>query len=220
MLREPLAWACGKVLHAHDTSHQVAELMRRAELEGATYYQRTDRTLGDLGAGASPARHLVAGRVALPSSPPFFDPRPHLEAAGAPRAAAIYNDPALGELPSSAESSQRSELRRCCLFSVGGARELADRMDSVGMLGLVRASEVRRPGGLFGVDRRRVGCSFGSSSIAARGTRLRSRCATCVAPSHRAPCSVSSCSSRASACEFGCLTCQTTTTRTLCHLRA
>ena len=128
--------------------------MRRAELEGATYYQRTDRTLGDLGTGASPARHLVAGRVALPSSPPSFDPRPHLEAAGAPRAAAIYNDPALGELPSSAESSQRSELRRCCLFNVGGARELADRMDSVGMLGLVRASDVRRPGGLFGVDKK------------------------------------------------------------------
>ena len=74
MLREPLSWACGKVLHAHDTSRLVAELMRRAELEGATYYQRTDRTLGDLGAGASPARHLVAERVALPSSPPFFDP--------------------------------------------------------------------------------------------------------------------------------------------------
>ena len=104
----------------YTTSHEVAKLMRRAELEGATYYQRTDRTLGDLGAGASPARHLVAERVALPSSPPFFDPRPHLEAAGASRAAAIYHDPALGELPSSAESSQRSELRRCCLFSVGG----------------------------------------------------------------------------------------------------
>ena len=61
MLREPLAWACGKVLHAHDTSRLVAELMRRAELEGATYYQRTDRTLGDLGRSASPARHLLAG---------------------------------------------------------------------------------------------------------------------------------------------------------------
>ena len=154
MLREPLSWVFGKVLHAHDASRRVAELMRSAQVEGAAYYQRSERTLGDLGTGASPARHLVARRVVLPSSPPFFDPRPFLEAAGVPRAAAIYDDPGLGELPSTSESGQRGELRRCCLFNAGGARELAGRMDAVGMLGLVRASEVRRPGGLFGVDKK------------------------------------------------------------------
>jgi len=40
------------------------------------------------------------------------------------------------------------------LFGSGEEQKLAQRMDSVGMLGLVRRSEVRRPGGMFGVDKK------------------------------------------------------------------
>ena len=155
MLRESLPWDSGKILHAHQATQVVAELVAAAGVEPGTYYQQTDCSLGDLGKSDGPARSLVADRVALPNTPPFFDPVPHLEAAGATAAAAVYVDPALGEVPSAAEPVQRGELRRCCLFSPGQERRLAERMDAAGMLGLVRASEVSRPGGLFGVEKKR-----------------------------------------------------------------
>ena len=155
MLRESLPWDSGKILHAHQATKLVAKLVSDAGIEPGAYYQQTDTSLGDLGKGDGPARPLVADRVALPSAPPFFDPVPHLEAAGASAAAAVYVDPALGELPSAADPVQPHELRRCCLFSSGQERRLAERMDDAGILGLVRASEVSRPGGLFGVEKKR-----------------------------------------------------------------
>ena len=155
MLRESLPWDSGKITHAHQATKLVAKLVSDAGVEPGAYYQQTDTTLGDLGRSDGPARPLVADRVALPATPPFFDPVPHLEAAGASTAAAVYVSPALGELPSAADPAKPHELRRCCLFSAGQERRLADRMDAAGVLGLVCASEVSRPGGLFGVEKKR-----------------------------------------------------------------
>ena len=155
MLRESLSWDSGKILHAHQATQVVARLMRGADLDGAVYYQQTDRSLGEFGRTDGPARPVVAERVALPSSPPFFDPCPHLVRAGATLAAQVYADPVAGELPGAAEPLGREELRRCCLLNSSEERLLANRMDAAGLLGLVPASDVSRPGGLFGVDKKR-----------------------------------------------------------------
>ena len=155
MLRESLPWDSGKILHAHQATKLVAKLVSEAGVEPGAYYQQTDTSLGDLGRSDGPARPLVADRVALPAASPFFDPVPHLQAAGATTAAAVYVSPALGELPNAADPAQPHELRRCCLFSAGQERRLAERMDDAGILGLVCASEVTRPGGLFGVEKKR-----------------------------------------------------------------
>ena len=155
MLREPLPWDSGKIIHAHEATQVVARLMRGADIDGAAYYQQTDRSLGNFGRADGPARQVVASRVALPSSPPFFDPGPHLERAGATRAAQVYANPAEGELPCAAEPVRRGELRRCCLLNSSEERLLAGRMDAAGMLGLVPAADISRPGGLFGVDKKR-----------------------------------------------------------------
>ena len=150
MLRESLVWDGGKIRTAHEATATVANMMAAAGLDGAAYIQESDRSLGDFGRGGGPARHVVADRVALPKKAPFFDPVPFLP----PEAATIYERPREGELPSASDTPQRDELRRCCLLSGKEERELAKRMDEVQMLGLVRASEVSRPGGMFGVDKK------------------------------------------------------------------
>jgi len=156
MLRSALPWDCGKIRTAHEATKVVADMMTSAGAEFGGYSQegRAETPLGDVGRSGSPARPIVARKVALPTKPPFFDPAPHLERAGASWAAEVYTRPSLGILPEQLDAPAPSDLRRCCLVRGEEGRRLADRMDSVGMLGLVRAYEVQRPGGIFGFDKK------------------------------------------------------------------
>ena len=155
LLRCTIKWDSGKILSAHDAGRVVTKMMSAADIDGLAYQKHADRSIGDFGKDDGPARQIAADRVALPAQVPFFDPVPDLLRLGASRAAEVYRDPNVGAADDGSQPVPRAELRRCSLITREQEKALATRMDRVGMLGLVREKEVTRPGGIFGVDKKR-----------------------------------------------------------------